>query len=166
MAQLHGRQNIKEILPASTTSPDNDVYQVHREGLDKTIHHETFAHNTLPVGVSQLLIVLDHQRGLLRRNKREEILEEIKQLADTNPEDVVPAESRFLLEFDFGALGLADPDTHQYWVTVVRAARCAGCKRTRTGAQARRLAKSRRRRISLRKRLGIPDVERHSGWEQ
>ena len=61
----------------------------------------------------------DHQRGLLRWNKREEILAEIENFADTNPEDV-PAESRFLLEFDYGALGRADLDTQQYWVTAVR----------------------------------------------
>ena len=101
----------------------------------------------------------DHQRGLLRRNKREEIFAEIEQLADTSP-DEVPAESRFLLEFDLGALGRADLDTQLYWVAAVRAARCAGRRRARAGARARRLAKSRRRRISLRTRLGIPDVER------
>ena len=64
----------------------------------------------------------DHQRGLLRRNKREEILAEIEQLADTTPEEV-PAESRFLLELDFGALGRADLDTQEYWVAAVQVAR-------------------------------------------
>ena len=89
-------------------------------------------------------------RGNIRRNQK---------LADTNTEDV-PTESRFLLEFDFGALGRADLDTQQYWVAAVRAARCVGCRRAHAGVRARRLTKSRRWRIFLRKRLGIPEVER------
>ena len=75
----------------------------------------------------------DHQRGLLRRNKREEILAEIEQLADTNPEEV-PAESRFLLEFDFGTLGRADLNTQEYWVAAVQEARCAGRRQAHVGA--------------------------------
>ena len=101
----------------------------------------------------------NHQRELLRWNKREEILAEIEKLADTNPEDI-PSESRLLLEFDFSALGRADLDTQQYWVAAVRAAQCAGRRRARAGARARRLTKSQRRQISLRKRLGILEVER------
>ena len=70
----------------------------------------------------------DHQRGVLHRNKREEIFSEIEQLADTSP-DEVPAESRFLLEFDLGALKRADLDTQLYWVPAVCEARCAGRRR-------------------------------------
>ena len=54
----------------------------------------------------------DHQRGLLRRHQHEEKLAKIKQLTDTSP-DEVPAESRFLLEFDLSAFRNADLDTQQ-----------------------------------------------------
>ena len=101
----------------------------------------------------------DRQRGYLRRKARKEILAEIETLADTNP-DEVPAESKFLLEFDYDRLCKIDLDKQVYWVVAMRAARTAGAQRARQGARQRRIISNRPRRTSRRVRLGIPDVER------
>ena len=55
----------------------------------------------------------DRQRGYIQRKARKEILAEIETLADTNP-DEVPAESKFLLEFDYDRLCRIDLDKQVY----------------------------------------------------
>ena len=55
----------------------------------------------------------DRQRRYLRQKARKEILAEIETLANTNP-DEVPAESNFLLEFDYDRLCKIDSDEHVY----------------------------------------------------
>ena len=58
---------------------------------------------------------------------------EIETLANTNP-DEVPAEDKFLLEFDYDQFCKIYLDKQVYWVVPMRAARTAGARRARRGA--------------------------------
>ena len=102
----------------------------------------------------------DRQQGYLRRMERVEILKKIEELADRNP-DEVPAESRFLLEFDMDQLvSKGSFEKKSYRVVAMEAARRAGSRKAQRGARQRRRDETRRFRLSRRVRLGIPEVER------
>jgi hypothetical protein len=64
-------------------------------------------------------------RGYLRLQRRMEVLKEVDQLLDTNPDDI-PKESQYLLELDFTSLYSSSFERQSYWVLVMKAARRAG----------------------------------------
>ena len=82
------------------------------------------------------------QRGGPTLQNRAEVLEEIERLLDVEPEQL-PAESRFLLEFDHSAMGRLSFARQSYWVRAMRAARWAG---RRTALQHRRAGGGHHRR--------------------
>ena len=81
--------------------------------------------------------------GTLRLQKQEEVLREVETRLETDPLEV-PAESKFLLEFDFDSLYRSSFERQTYWVRAIKAARRAGRRtgllRSRRGAGARRRA--------------------------
>ena len=89
----------------------------------------------------------DKLRGTLFLRKREDVLKELDSLIETDPEEL-PAERRFLLEFDFDSLYRSSFENQTYWVRAIKAARRAGqlaaARRGRMGASARRVAARRR----------------------
>jgi len=94
----------------------------------------------------------DSIRGTLRLQDRKEVLEEVEKFLETDPEDV-PAESRFLLEFDFDSLYRSSFELQTYWVRAIKAARRAGRRiaenASRQGAGERRRAARRQTRPRL-----------------
>lgn len=107
----------------------------------------------------------DKRRGVLVNKEKREMLVRIESLAGTNP-DEIPEESKFLLEFDLDMLCKSDLDTQTYWVVAMEAARSAGRRIACSGARQRRLAQTRRHRLSRRTRLGITEVERQIRTER
>ena len=81
--------------------------------------------------------------GTFRLRNREEVLREVETLLETDPLEV-PAESKFLLEFDFDSLYRSSFERQTYWVRAIKAARRAGRRtallRSRRGAGAHRRA--------------------------
>jgi len=79
----------------------------------------------------------DKLRGTLFLRKREDVLKELDSLIETDPEEL-PAERRFLLEFDFDSLYRSSFENQTYWVRAIKAARRAGqlaaARRGRMGA--------------------------------
>jgi len=75
------------------------------------------------------------------------VLKELDSLIETDPEEI-PAECRFLLEFDFDSLYRSSFENQTYWLRAIKAARRAGklaaARRGRMGASARRVAARRR----------------------
>ncbi len=67
----------------------------------------------------------DKLRGTLFLRKREDVLKELDSLIETDPEEL-PAERRFLLEFDFDSLYRSSFENQTYWVGAIKAARRAG----------------------------------------
>ena len=89
----------------------------------------------------------DRVRGTLRLKERRDVLVQIEQLLDTEPEQV-PQESRFLLEMDYDSLYKSSFERQSYWVIAMQAARRAGRRtaamQSRRGAGAKRRAAKRR----------------------
>ena len=85
----------------------------------------------------------DRVRGTLRRMEHKQLLVEIEQLLDMEP-DQVPAESQFLLEMDFDSVYKSLFENQSYWVIAMQAARRAGCRtailQSRRGAGTKRRA--------------------------
>ena len=67
----------------------------------------------------------ERRRGLLALKAREQVLTDIRNLMDTDPEEV-PAASRYLLELDFSHLADSVNEDQAYWVVAVKAAKVAG----------------------------------------
>jgi hypothetical protein len=84
----------------------------------------------------------DKTRGYLRLQRRKEVLKEVDQLLDTNPDDI-PKESQYLMELDFTSLYSASFEKQSYWVLAMKAARRAG---RRANHQAKSKGASHRRR--------------------
>jgi len=84
----------------------------------------------------------DKTRGYLRLRRRQEVLEEVDRLMDTNPDDI-PQESQYLLEMDFTTLYNSSFERQSYWVLAMKAARRAG---RRVSHNARSKGASHRRR--------------------
>lgn len=97
----------------------------------------------------------DQVRGYLRLQERKEVLREIDRLIDLEPTEV-PAESRFLLEFDFDSLYRSSFEKQSYWVRAMKAARRAG-RRTAL-VQSRRGASARRREARQRPSRPVIDI--------
>jgi len=89
----------------------------------------------------------DRTRGYLRLQDRKEVLAQIEQLAESDP-DEIPEGSKFLLEMDFKSLYDASFEKQSYWVRAMRAAKRAGRRTanllTNRGASHRRRAAQRR----------------------
>jgi hypothetical protein len=89
----------------------------------------------------------DTTRGYLRLQDRKDVLAQIEQLADCDP-DKIPEGSKFLLEMDFDSLYDASYEKQSYWVRAMQAARKAGRRTagllTNRGASHRRRAAQRR----------------------
>jgi len=83
----------------------------------------------------------DKLRGNLFLRKREDVLKESDSLIETDPEEI-PADRRFLLEFDFDSHYRSSFETQTYWVRAIKAARRAGqlaaARRGSMGASAKR----------------------------
>jgi hypothetical protein len=103
----------------------------------------------------------DQVRGYLRLQERKEVLREIDRLIDLEPTEI-PAESRFLLEFDFDSLYRSSFEKQSYWVRAMKAARRAG-RRTAL-VQSRRGASARRR--EARRRPSRPVIDTSTVEEQ
>ena len=97
----------------------------------------------------------DQVRGYLRLQERKEVLREIDRLVHLDPSEV-PAESRFLLEFDFDALYQSSYEKQSYWVRAMKAARRAG--RRTASMQSRRGASARRRVAKQRHPRPVIDI--------
>ena len=67
----------------------------------------------------------DTMRGYLRLKERQNVLIEIDKLLNVDPNNI-PAESRFLLEMDFGGLYRSSFKKQSYWVVAMKAAYRAG----------------------------------------
>ena len=72
----------------------------------------------------------DAAAGYLVECKREEILREIDDLAQTDPNDISESR-RYLLEMDFTALHRSPIDTQSYWLLSMKSALRAGRRRNR-----------------------------------
>lgn len=110
----------------------------------------------------------DQTRGYIRLRDRRQVLAEIDQLADVDP-DLIPPDSRFLLEVDYSSLLRASFERQSYWVMAMKAARRAGrraaVRRSREGASDRRrnlrLQQQRRQRqVAQRPVVNTTAVER------
>ena len=91
----------------------------------------------------------DHTRGYLRLQERKEVLAQIEQLVDCDP-DEIPEGSKFLLEMDFETLYDSTFEKQSYWVRAMKAARRAG---RRTAALLTNRGASHRRRAAKRRAL-------------
>ena len=67
----------------------------------------------------------DTTRGYLRLKERQNVLIQIDQLLEVDPNNI-PAESRFLLEMDFDGLYQSTFEKQAYWVVAMKAAYRAG----------------------------------------
>ncbi len=72
------------------------------------LHHNFTLHNKL--------------RGYLCLQRQKEVLKEVDQLLDTNPDDI-PQESQYLRELDFTSLYNSSFERQSYWVLAMKAAR-------------------------------------------
>ena len=137
---MEGRISVKFVMIQQRHLEDSESYM---NGSDWV---KQFITKILQITHSQWIFrnftLHDKKGGELQMQEIKQMREEAVRFSRINPTELRP-ESRFLLEFDLGALGRADLDTQLYWVAAVRAARCAGRRRARVGARARRLAKSR-----------------------
>jgi hypothetical protein len=73
------------------------------------------------------LTLHDRQHGHLANLRREQLAEEMELLHSMVP-DEVPAESRFLLDFDPDDLAEGDISRQEHWILAMRAARIAGMR--------------------------------------
>ncbi len=76
--------------------------------------------------------------GYLHKKKSDEIMLELEFLAGTALE-VIPAESRFLLEINFSKLSKFHTESQKYWILAINAALTAKNKQLALGACARRV---------------------------
>ncbi len=83
----------------------------------------------------------------------------IDELAET-PLEEVPADSRFLLEINFGNLNRSHIENQQYWIVAIQAAISAGQKSRAEGRRVRRVRSNVNRKLPSRTKLGITKVER------
>jgi hypothetical protein len=67
----------------------------------------------------------DKSRGYLCLQRQKEVLKEVDQLLDTNP-DNIPQESQYLLELDFTFLYNFSFERQSYWVLAKKASQRAG----------------------------------------
>ena len=99
----------------------------YREHGDDWMKH--FISHILKITNSQWLFstitLHDKARGTLRLKKRKDVLNEVGQLIETDP-SYVPAESCFLLEFNFDSLYRLSFGNQTYRVRGIEAARRAG----------------------------------------
>ena len=72
----------------------------------KTISHSQW--------ICRNITLHDKLRGTLFLRKREDVLKELDSLIDTDPEEI-PAERRFLLEFDFDSLFRSSFENQTYY---------------------------------------------------
>ena len=98
-------------------------------------------------------VLHDKTRGYLRLKERKEVLREIDELLEMDP-DKLPEESKFLLELDFDNLYNSSFERQSYWVQAMKAARRAGRRaarlRSRRGAAGRRWKPRRKPRPTIR----------------
>jgi hypothetical protein len=69
----------------------------------------------------------DKTRGYLCLQRQKEVLKDIGQLLNTNPDDI-PKESQYLMELDFTSLYSASFEKQSHWVLAMKATRRAGCQ--------------------------------------
>jgi hypothetical protein len=92
-------------------------------------------------------------QGYLHNKKSEELMKEMKSLADLAPEEV-PESSRFLLKINFTELSRYHIEIQTYWTLTVSAALVAqNCKQAR-GARAKRIQCRINAKIPSRQKLG------------
>jgi hypothetical protein len=96
--------------------------------------------------------------GYLHKKKLEDIRMTIKELSDTDPEEV-PEESKFLLEINFGNLNRSHIETQQYWIIAIQAAITAGRRTAAAGRRAKRIKLKVNLKTPSRKKLGITAAE-------
>ncbi len=89
-------------------------------------------------------------RGYLRLQRQKEVLKEVDQLLDTNPDDI-PKESQYLMELDFTSLYSASFEKQSYWVLAMKAAQRVGRQadhqeKSKGASHQRRQAKARNQR--------------------
>lgn len=70
----------------------------------------------------------DRKYGHLARIRREELAQEIEHLHALDP-DMIPEESKFLLDFDPDDLAEGDISNQEHWIIAVKAARVAGMRK-------------------------------------
>ena len=87
-----------------------------------------------------------------------EMMVKIESLLDTIP-DEVPAESKFLLEFDHGKLARSNMHNQTYWVVAIEAAIKAGKRTATTGARHMKVHKKHRMNMRRRARPGINEAD-------
>ena len=100
----------------------------------------------------------DKRRGYLRRQDMKEMMVKIESLLDTRP-DEVPAESKFLLEFDHEDLARSNIHDQTYWVVTMESAIKAGMRTATTGTRRKRAHRKHRMKMSRRTRLRITEAE-------
>jgi hypothetical protein len=96
-----------------------------------------------------------HREGILSKRRSRNLLREIELILLT-PEDELPKDSQYLLDYDLTALRNSPVETQENFVYVAKAAIRAG-QRTAPGRAARLREQTRRR--STRQKLGITEVE-------
>ena len=67
----------------------------------------------------------DQRNGYLHNKSLKAVRVDIDKLAETPPEEV-PADSRFLLEINFGDINRSHIEHQQYWIVAIQAAISAG----------------------------------------
>ena len=103
-------------------------------------------------------VSLHHKRdGVLAKKRSRNVLNEIKLILRT-PEDELPEDSRYLLEIDHDTLSKSTVEEQENFVYVGRAAIRAG-QRTHAGRAARTRSRNRSRRLSIRQKLGLDEVD-------
>ncbi len=108
----------------------------------------------------------NNRNGYLHNKKAEEIALELESLAGLAPEDV-PAESRFLLEINFGDLNKSNVETQKYWILAINAALTAQQRQRARGARAKRIIdKKVNRKLPSRTKMGIVAVEQQTRLDQ
>ena len=109
----------------------------------------------------------DTTRGYLRLKERQNVLIQIDQLLEVDPNNI-PAESRFLLEMDFDGLYQSSFEKQAYWVVAMKAAYRAGrrtalVRRRQRASSKRRAASSRRPRSTLDNAAVMQQIHEEQG---
>jgi hypothetical protein len=144
---LHGKVSVEFLAIQGPYCVINGGRLTGEDWMKKFISH--LIHISHSQWIFRNFTLHDHTRGYLRLQERKEVLAQIEQLVDCDP-DEIPEGSKFLLEMDFETLYDSSFEKQSYWVRAMKAARRAG---RRTAALLTNRGASHRRRAAKRRAL-------------